>query len=104
MDLTPIQPVLPLGRSGAASPDATAPRDRDSQLRAAAEEFEAAFLTEMLKNTGINSVSSDFGGGHGEEAFSTLLTQEYARILAESGGIGLAEQIFESLKQGSAEE
>jgi Rod binding domain-containing protein len=42
---------------------------------------------------------SSFGGGAGEEAFSSLLTEEYARLLAERGGIGLAEQVFEALKQ-----
>ena len=40
-----------------------------------------------------------FGGGAGEEAFASLLTDEYARLLAERGGIGLAEQVFELLKQ-----
>ena len=39
------------------------------------------------------------GGGPGEEAFSGFLTTEYARLMAERGGIGLAEQIFETLKQ-----
>ena len=42
-----------------------------------------------------------FGGGAGEDAFSSLLTQEYGRLLAERGGIGLAEQVFELLKQRS---
>lgn len=58
----------------------------------------------MLKYTGVNAVSTEFGGGEGEEAFSSLLTREYARVLTEAGGIGLAEQIFESLKQRTSEE
>jgi Rod binding domain-containing protein len=76
----------------------TAPQD-DRALRETAEAFEAAFLAEMLQQTGLNAMPSSFGGGAGEEAFSSLLTEEYARLLAERGGIGLAEQVFEALKQ-----
>jgi peptidoglycan hydrolase FlgJ len=53
----------------------------------------------MLKCTGLNANPDSFGGGAGEEAFASLLTDEYAKLLAERGGIGLAEQIFEVLKQ-----
>jgi peptidoglycan hydrolase FlgJ len=103
VELTPARPVLPLDRSADAS-NVPATKEQDAQLRATAKEFEAAFLAEMLKYTGVNAVSEDFGGGYGEDAFSSLLTQEYAQILARSGGIGLAEQIFESLKQRSESE
>ena len=47
------------------------------------------------------ATSATFGGGAGEEAFASLLTDEYARLLAERGGIGLAEQVFELLKERS---
>jgi peptidoglycan hydrolase FlgJ len=104
VDLSPARPALPLDRSAPVPLEAKKLQDQDAHLHAAAEEFEAAFLAEMLKYSGMNSVSEEFGGGHGEEAFSSLLTQEYARILAKSGGIGLAEQIFESLKESTAEE
>lgn len=67
--------------------------------RKASQAFEAAFLGEMLKYTGLNAEPDGFGGGAGEAAFSSLLTDQYARLLAERGGIGLAEQIFEILKQ-----
>ena len=53
----------------------------------------------MLKYTGMNSQPDGFGGGAGEEAFSGFLTEEYARLMAARGGIGLAERIFEILKQ-----
>ncbi len=77
---------------------ATQARTDEGALRMAAQEFEAAFLAEMLKHGGVNAIPQSFGGGAGEEAFSDLLTGEYARLLAERGGIGLAERIFEALK------
>lgn len=74
--------------------------DPDAPARAAAKAFEATFLAEMLKDTGLNAMPTELGGGGaGEEAFSGFLTTEYARLMSERGGIGLAEQIFETLKQ-----
>jgi Rod binding domain-containing protein len=91
MDIPPI--VAP-----AATP---APARQEARTRAAAEAFEATFLAEVLKHSGLNALPTSFGGGAGEEAFSSFLTQEYARLMSARGGIGLAEQIFEILSQGT---
>ena len=66
-------------------------------LRAVATEFEATFLAEMLKHTGLGEARDAFGGGHGEAAFASMLTQQYATQLAERGGIGLADRIAAEL-------
>jgi flagellar protein FlgJ len=92
--------LSPIGSPSAAKPDGAPPAE--AAAKQAAEKFEAAFLAEMLKYTGLNATSKTFGGGAGEEAFASLLTDEYARLLAERGGVGLAEQVFELLKQGIA--
>ncbi len=97
MHLPPISPAAQPGRQ-----DPLPPAPQDEPERTAARRFEAAFLAEMLKHTGLNATSTTFGGGAGEEAFASLLTDEYARLLAERGGIGLAEQVFELLKQRSS--
>ncbi len=68
--------------------------------RALAKEFEAMFLSEMLKHSGLHKTSSSFGGGVGEDAFSSMLTNEYANNLARTGGIGIAEHIFRALTAG----
>jgi hypothetical protein len=91
MDLSPIAPAPGLPKA--------APSAAELQARRAAEAFEAAFLAEMLRYTGLNAMPAGFGGGAGEEAFGSFLTDEYARLLAERGGIGIAEQVFEILKQ-----
>ncbi len=96
MDLPPL-PALPLSTQ-AKRLDQTA---EEARMRETAEAFEAAFLADALENSGINAMPDAFGGGAGEDAFSGLLTQEYGRLLAERGGIGLAEQVFELLKQRS---
>src|SRR5690606_9046079 len=63
------------------------------QVREAAVEFEALFLSEMMGHM-FEGVDVDplFGGGSGERMFRDMLTQEYGKVLARSGnGIGLAD-------------
>lgn len=96
MDLPALAPVaLPADR-----PSPTASGDADA-ARATAEAFEAAFLAEMLKHTGVNATPESLGGGAGEDAFSSFLTGEYARLIAARGGVGLAEHIFNAITRGS---
>lgn len=68
----------------------------DPQLKAA-QEFEAVFISEILKHSGVNKTSQSFGGGAGEEAFSSMLTDAYATAIVDAGGIGLTEQIYRSM-------
>lgn len=94
MDLPPITP-----KPTALRPDRPARGADEAAERKTAQAFEAAFLAEMLKHTGINSTPETGGGGAGEDAFASFLTGEYARLIAERGGIGLAEQIFNAIHQ-----
>lgn len=84
-------------RSEAGDSTTAAARERHDPLRAAAIRFEAAFLAEMLRHSGLGEMPSAFNGGAGEAAFSGTLIQEYAAKIADAGGIGLADRIFESL-------
>ncbi|EBA08580.1 rod-binding protein [Sagittula stellata] len=85
MELTPD---LPLSARGS-----------EQNLRAAALELEANFLAEMLKAAGVGETPEGFGGGAGEDQFSSLLRLEQARRMAATGGVGLTEMIFETLKE-----
>jgi peptidoglycan hydrolase FlgJ len=86
-----ISPIIPKAEAAPSRLGA------DDPLRIAARALEATFLAEMLKHGGINASPERFGGGAGEDAFASFLTGEYANLLAERGGIGLAEQIFQAL-------
>lgn len=72
--------------------------DQHARLRDAAQKLEASFLAEMLKSAGFGEVRSSFGGGAGEEHFSSFLVDAQAEKMVQAGGIGLAEQLFEALK------
>lgn len=80
----------------AAPPKAMGP---DNALRQAAQELEANFLAEMLKSAGIGKTPEGFGGGAGEDQFASFMRMEQARVMASNGGIGLAESIFDALKE-----
>lgn len=73
----------------------------DAALRHQAQKFEAAFLAEMLRHAGVARMPQAFNGGAGEQAFAGSLIQEYADRIAEGGGLGLADHIFNALKTRS---
>ncbi|MBM1632803.1 rod-binding protein [Sulfitobacter mediterraneus] len=73
--------------------------ERDQKLRAAAHDLETTFLAEMLKSAGLGQTRGAFGGGAGEDQFASFLLREQAAAMVRSGGIGLSETIFESLKE-----
>jgi hypothetical protein len=76
---------------------------REAELREAAQELEAAFLSEMLRHGGLGTPRDSYGGGHGEDQFASFLRTEQARAMAAGGGIGLAESLFNALaaREGS---
>ena len=86
---------LPAPRPPATLPDHM---KMDDQLREAAIKLEATFLAEMLKSAGLGAPRDTFGGGQGEEQFSSFLREAQAEEMARSGGIGLAEALFEAMK------
>ncbi|MEO1978633.1 MAG: rod-binding protein [Paracoccaceae bacterium] len=78
---------------------ATPPPGHTSPLQKAAIQLEAAFLAELLKSAGVGESRDSFGGGIGEDQFASFLRQQHAGSLAQAGAIGLAESIFNALKE-----
>ncbi len=70
---------------------------RDDALRQAAKEFEATFIAEMLTYAGFDKALSS-RSGFGGEAFSRLLIDSYAAEISDSGSFGLADKIYNQLK------
>lgn len=92
--MTPI-PVLP---AAVPPPPNVFTPGGDQKLRAAAQKLEATFLAEMLKSAGFDAQGGAFGGGIGEEQFSSFLREAQAEELVKAGGIGLAESLFNAMK------
>lgn len=68
------------------------------KIAGTAEEFEAMFIAEMMKPMfeGI-STEAPFGGGKGEEVFRSFMLQEYGKITAKTGSIGITDSVKEHL-------
>ena len=80
-------------------PPSPLPAAKETALRDAAQKLEASFLAEMLKAAGLGKSRGQFGGGTGEDQFSSFLVQEQAMAMVQAGGIGLSESLFEALKE-----
>ena len=69
-----------------------------TEIRKAAEDFEAIFITQMLghmfKGMETNKM---FGGGQAENIYRDLLVDEYGKTMAGTGGLGLADSIERQL-------
>lgn len=79
---TPVQPKSNLSPA------------QQAKLDAAARDFEAVYVGEMIKPM-FDTVKTDklFGGGKAEDTFKSLLMQQYGKKIAENGGIGLAQAV-----------
>ncbi len=89
--LTTSAPALKPGNLSGLSKD-------NQAARTAAEEFEQTFLTTMMESmfAGVET-SAPFGGGHAEQQFRSVLLGEYAKDMAKTGGIGIADEVYREI-------
>ncbi len=68
----------------------------DEQLMKAARQFEALFIQQMLQGMRETVPESELiDGGMAEEIYEGMLDEAYAEKMAQSGGMGLADKIYE---------
>jgi Rod binding domain-containing protein len=82
-------PGAPEGVSGArAMPEA---------LRAAAQEFEAVFLAQVLAQ--LNPAPAGEGGSDGGDhsLFHEMFNEEMAKLISRSGGVGVADAVLKEM-------
>lgn len=67
-------------------------------IEEAAKDFEAMFITEMMKPM-FEGIKPDpmFGGGKGEEVFQSMMLTEYGKKIAETGQLGIADQVKQEM-------
>jgi peptidoglycan hydrolase FlgJ len=79
---------------------ATLPPGVADKARGAAQDFEAVYLNTMFAQmfTGLDGDGPlGAGTGAGAGVWRSFLTDEYARTVAKSGGIGIADQVYREL-------
>lgn len=69
------------------------------RLRQQAVDLEGVFLNTLMKEmfASIDTGESSFGGGFAEETWRGMQAEQFASALAETGGIGLADQLMGDL-------
>lgn len=60
----------------------------------AAKEFEAVYISQMLTPM-FDGLETDgmFGGGNAESIYRSMMIDEYGKMIAQNGGIGLADAV-----------
>lgn len=94
--LTSLATTIQQGKNPLADLNITA----NTNGQAAAQDFEAFFLSQMVSYM-MAGVETDpvFGGGPGETMFRSMLSQEYGKTLAQNGGVGIADSVMREILQ-----
>ena len=72
----------------------------DVELKKACDGFEELFVQKMLQVMRDSGEKSGLiSGGHGEEIFQDMLDENYARLITQSGALGLSRMIYEHTKK-----
>jgi len=92
-----MENILPLGNDVSLTNNIqalTARINPSANVEAAAQEFEAMFATQLLKPMfDTVPVNGAFGGGNGEAVMRTFMLQEYGKLVAKTGVLGIAAQV-----------
>ena len=75
----------------------------DKELKAAALKFESYFINRMfteMRRT-INRDNSVIPESHAERIFTQMLDEQVSQTLAESGGIGIAQALYEQMRHAN---
>lgn len=83
------------------SPEKQAAHDKAyAKARKTAENMESLFISQMLEHMFTDmEVDPLFGGGHAEETYRSMLTDEYGKLMARAGGIGIADHVTRQILQ-----
>lgn len=70
-----------------------------AEIDKAATEFEAVFLTQMLEHMVGDTMFSDplAGPSEGDDVYRSWMLDQYGKLMAQSGGIGLADHVRKEL-------
>lgn len=84
--------------------DATPGKQREeAKLKEACQQFEQMYLTQMFqqmrKSAKMGGGEDMLGGGKDQEMFNGMLDEERAKNWASSGGVGLANLMFQQMKK-----
>lgn len=71
----------------------------DEEAMNACKEFEVYMIEQMYKSMEKTVMKADEEEGEYEQYFGDMRIQEYAKAVSDQGKLGLAEQLYESMKR-----
>lgn len=83
-----------------ASQSALAAPDRNVSLREAAEQFEAIFLNEFIKQARKAKLADDLLGSDAQDTYQEMMDRELSTQLSGRVNLGIAEALVRQLGQG----
>lgn len=92
-------PLLEMTQAPASAKDLKQAKDL-AQAKETAQDFEAFFMTRMMESM-FEGVSTEgmFGGGHAEKIYRSMLFNEYGKVMAKTGTIGISDEIMDTIIQ-----
>ena len=94
MDIITPKILQPLG------PELAKLRSKPDDLRAAAEQFEAIFIQNLLKQARQSKLADDILGSNAENQYTEMLEQERAKSMSKNMSLGIAEALIKQFDSG----
>ncbi len=79
------------------------PLDRNADLREAAEQFEAIFLNEFIKQARKAKLADDIFGSEAQDTYQDMMDRELSSQLAGRVNLGIAEALVRQLAHGKSD-
>jgi len=99
-----IEGMSPVPPRNAADYDPSKKAKEDGKLKEAVQQFEQVFLKQLFSEMRKSIPRSDLmGEGKEKEMFEGMLDEERAKAWSQSGGIGLADLMYQQLKKQNQE-
>ena len=73
--------------------------DEKTRLREACQGFEAVFINKLWEQMRKNVSKEGYLHSKDEETYQSMFDYEFSKKMAEAGGIGLADMLYEQLAQ-----
>ena len=94
--------IIESARSVADKAALSAP-DPNADLREAAEQFEAIFLNEFIKQARKAKLAEDIFGSEAQDTYQDMMDRELSTQLAGRVNLGIAEALVRQLGQGKSD-
>ncbi|MBM3463045.1 MAG: flagellar biosynthesis protein FlgJ [Armatimonadetes bacterium] len=95
-----IEGMSPIPPQGAADYDPSKKAREDAKLKEAVQQFEQVFLKQLFSEMRKSVPKTNLmGEGKEQEMFEGMLDDERAKAWSQSGGIGLADMMYQQMKK-----